>query len=130
MHVGGTFDQVADSESRAWDGVDCSKPFVLVAQQSLFDDTRAPRGQHTGWAYCHVPHGSKIDMLHPLELQIERFAPGFRGTILERHVMNAEGMDWGENFVSASDGTDMTMTALNENHSVRIRAGADITKLA
>jgi phytoene dehydrogenase-like protein len=58
---------------------------VLVAQQSLFDDTRAPRGQHTLWAYCHVPFNSDVDMSMQIEAQIERFAPGFRDCILARH---------------------------------------------
>jgi phytoene dehydrogenase-like protein len=63
------------------------RPFVLVAQQSLFDDTRAPVGSHTGWAYCHVPNGATADMTERIERQIERFAPGFRDLILARHVM-------------------------------------------
>ncbi|HEY0069751.1 MAG TPA: FAD-dependent oxidoreductase, partial [Chloroflexia bacterium] len=64
------------------------RPFVLVAQQSLFDPTRAPRGKHTAWAYCHVPNGSTVDMTARIEAQIERFAPGFRDRILARHVMS------------------------------------------
>jgi phytoene dehydrogenase-like protein len=64
------------------------KPFILVAQQSLFDSSRAPAGQHTGWAYCHVPHGSTADMTETIERQIERFAPGFRDIILARHTMS------------------------------------------
>src|SRR5205807_1256995 len=62
---------------------------VLLAQQSLFDDTRAPRGQHTLWAYCHVPFGCKIDMSARIEAQIERFAPGFRDCVIARHHMGA-----------------------------------------
>ena len=69
------------------------RPFVLVAQQSLFDDTRAPRGAHTGWAYCHVPHGSTVDMTGRIEAQIERFAPGFRDLILARHVLAPADID-------------------------------------
>jgi phytoene dehydrogenase-like protein len=68
------------------------KPFVLVAQQSLFDDTRAPAGKHTGWAYCHVPNGSSVDMTDAIEAQMERFAPGFRDLVLARHVMNPAAM--------------------------------------
>ena len=58
---------------------------MLVAQQSLFDDTRAPEGKHTGWAYCHVPAGSTVDMTDAIERQIERYAPGFRDTVIARH---------------------------------------------
>ncbi len=65
------------------------RPFTLVTQQSLFDDTRAPAGKHTGWAYCHVPNGSAADMTAAIEAQIERFAPGFRDCILARHTMTA-----------------------------------------
>ncbi|MBZ0301812.1 MAG: NAD(P)/FAD-dependent oxidoreductase, partial [Anaerolineae bacterium] len=88
IHLGGTLDEIAVSESAAWDGQAAEKPFVLLAQQSLFDDTRAPQGQHTCWAYCHVPHGSTEDMTARIEQQIERFAPGFRDLILARHTMN------------------------------------------
>ena len=63
------------------------KPFVIVAQQSLFDDRRAPPGQHTGWAYCHVPNGSSLDCTDRIEAQVERLAPGFRRRILARHAM-------------------------------------------
>jgi len=63
-------------------------PFVLTAQQSLFDPTRAPEGKHTFWAYCHVPHGSTFDMTERIEAQIERFAPGFRDRVLARHTMS------------------------------------------
>ena len=68
-------------------------PFVLVAQQSLFDDSRAPSGCHTLWAYCHVPLGSTYDMSKRMEAQIERFAPGFRDLILERHVMKPSDLE-------------------------------------
>jgi phytoene dehydrogenase-like protein len=87
VHVGGTFQEIAASEASAWNGQATDKPFVLVAQQSMFDATRAPRGQHTGWAYCHVPQGCPIDFTERIEQQIERFAPGFRDCILARHVM-------------------------------------------
>lgn len=65
---------------------------MLVAQQSLFDETRAPPGKHTGWAYCHVPNGSTADMTNAIEAQIERFAPGFRDRVLARHVMGPAAM--------------------------------------
>jgi len=88
VHVGGTVDEIAAHEAAVWQGRTTDRPFVLVAQQSLFDDTRAPAGKHTGWAYCHVPHGSTEDMTGAIEAQIERFAPGFRDRILARHTMN------------------------------------------
>ena len=86
VHVGGTLEEIAASESAVWRGEHPERPFVLVAQQSLFDPTRAPAGMHTVWAYCHVPHGSSYDMSARMEAQIERFAPGFRERILARRV--------------------------------------------
>lgn len=88
VHLGGTLDEIAASERAAWEGTSCPRPFVLLAQPSLFDDSRAPAGQHTAWAYCHVPNGSREDMTHAIEAQVERFAPGFRETILARHTMS------------------------------------------
>src|SRR5205814_6441222 len=82
VHVGGTIEEIASHEADIWKGRNGGKPFVLLAQQSLFDDTRAPAGKHTAWAYCHVPHGSTVDMRTAIENQIERFAPGFRDRIL------------------------------------------------
>jgi len=87
VHVGGTADEIAASEAAANAGVTADAPFVLVAQQSHMDCTRAPRGRHTGWAYCHVPHASDVDMTERIERQIERFAPGFRDVVLARHVL-------------------------------------------
>ncbi|MEM9952771.1 MAG: NAD(P)/FAD-dependent oxidoreductase [Chloroflexota bacterium] len=88
VHLGGTFKEIAYSERLAVEGIHCDKPYILLAQQSLFDDTRAPAGKHTGWAYCHVPHGSTRDMTDIMENQIERYAPNFRDVVLERHTMN------------------------------------------
>ncbi|MEJ2637213.1 MAG: NAD(P)/FAD-dependent oxidoreductase [Calditrichia bacterium] len=93
IHIGGSYDEIADSERTVWQGKHPERPFVLFAQQSLFDKTRAPDGKHTGWAYCHVPHGSTEDMTAGIEDQIERFAPGFRDCILERHTMNTADME-------------------------------------
>lgn len=93
VHVGGTLDEIAASEQAPHDGRITERPFVLVAQQSLFDDTRAPAGKHTGWAYCHVPHGCAVDMTEIIERQIERFAPGFRDVILARHVMGPAALE-------------------------------------
>jgi phytoene dehydrogenase-like protein len=100
VHVGGTLDEIAASESAMWYGKSSDRPFVLLAQQSLFDDTRAPAGKHTVWAYCHVPHGSTEDMTERIERQIERFAPGFRDLILARHTLNtAELEQYNPNYV-------------------------------
>lgn len=88
VHVGGTIEEIAHNEYEVFHGRSTDKPFVLVAQQSMFDSTRAPAGKHTGWAYCHVPHGSTEDMTERIERQIERFAPGFRDRILGRHTIN------------------------------------------
>jgi phytoene dehydrogenase-like protein len=87
VHLGGTLAEIAASERAAWYGEDADRPYVLVAQQSVFDPTRAPAGKHTAWAYCHVPNGSTFDMTERIERQIERFAPGFRDCILARHIM-------------------------------------------
>jgi phytoene dehydrogenase-like protein len=86
VHVGGTPDEIAAAERSVWRGVIPEQPFVLLAQQSLFDETRAPAGKHTAWAYCHVPSGCDADMTGRIEAQIERFAPGFRDRILARHT--------------------------------------------
>jgi phytoene dehydrogenase-like protein len=87
IHLGGSLDEILESEKAAWEGQLNKKPFLLVAQPSLFDPTRAPAGKHTLWAYCHVPNGSTDDMTNTIEGQIERFAPGFRKLILARSVM-------------------------------------------
>jgi phytoene dehydrogenase-like protein len=84
VHVGGTFEEIADSERAPSEGRHAERPYVLLTQPSLFDDSRAPTGKHTAWAYCHVPNGSTEDMTDRMEAQIERFAPGFRDLILAR----------------------------------------------
>ena len=88
VHLGGTLDEIAASERAPWQGVADNRPFVLLAQPSLFDASRAPHGQHTGWAYSHVPNGSTVDMTARIEKQVERFAPGFAETILARHTFD------------------------------------------
>lgn len=92
IHIGNTLREIAISEEETWKGRHSERPFVLLAQQSLFDKTRAPEGKHTVWAYCHVPNGSAIDMTERIEQQIERFAPGFRDRILARHTMNTAAL--------------------------------------
>lgn len=88
VHVGGSLEEILRSEWEATHGRAPEKPFVLAAQQSLLDETRAPAGRHTGWAYCHVPNGCTVDMTGRIEAAIERFAPGFRDRILARHSIS------------------------------------------
>jgi len=92
VHVGGTLAEIAAAEKQTYHGRHVVRPYVLAAQQSLFDDSRAPADQHTAWAYCHVPHGSTRDMTDIIERQIERFAPGFGDCILARHTHNTAQM--------------------------------------
>jgi phytoene dehydrogenase-like protein len=93
IHLGGTMNEMAAAERDVARGKIPERPFTLVAQQSLFDETRAPRGQHTLWAYCHVPFDCSTDMSDSIESQIERFAPGFRDCILARHTMGAADLE-------------------------------------
>jgi phytoene dehydrogenase-like protein len=93
VHLGATLEEISASEWGAWSGRPGGPPFVLLAQTSLFDDTRAPAGKHTAWAYCHVPNGSTLDMTERIEAQVERFAPGFRATILARHALGPSALE-------------------------------------
>jgi phytoene dehydrogenase-like protein len=93
VHVGGRYEDVMAAEDRVHAGDHPERPFVLLAQQSPFDPSRAPSGRHTAWAYCHVPRGSNLDMTEAIELQIERFAPGFRDLVLGRHTMDSAAME-------------------------------------
>ena len=93
VHIGGTLEEIAASERAPWQDECSARPFVLLAQPSLFDASRAPAGQHTAWAYCHVPNGSREDLTARIEAQVERFAPGFGETILGRHTMNPAEME-------------------------------------
>lgn len=93
VHLGGSFEEIAASEKAVRSGRHPDRPFVLLAQPSLFDSSRAPAGKHTAWAYCHVPNGSKADMLQKLEDQIERFAPGFRDCVLARRVFSPADLE-------------------------------------
>jgi len=100
VHVGGAFDEVVASEKDVARGRHSEKPFCIVVQASVVDDTRAPVGQHTLWAYCHVPNGSDVDMTERIEDQIERFAPGFRDLILARvSTSTAEGERHNPNYL-------------------------------
>jgi len=86
LHLGGSFDEIAESESAVRHGQHAEHPFVVLSQPTLFDPSRAPVGKHIAWAYCHVPNGSNFNMLERLESQIERFAPGFRDCVLARNI--------------------------------------------
>jgi len=103
IHLGGTISEIAAAERDVARGKTPERPFTLVAQQSLFDQTRAPGGQHTLWAYCHVPFGCKIDMSERIESQIERFAPGFRDCILARHKMSAPDLEKSNSNLAGGD---------------------------
>jgi phytoene dehydrogenase-like protein len=100
IHLGNTFEEIAEGELMTSRGRQADKPFVLLAQQSSFDPTRAPAGKHTAWAYCHVPNGSTQDMTDAIERQVERFAPGFRDTILAKHTMDtAQVQEYNPNYI-------------------------------
>lgn len=103
VHLGGTLDEIAASEAAMYRGRTSDRPYVLLCQQSQLDPSRAPRGQHTGYAYCHVPSGSSVDMTDAIENQVERFAPGFKDRILARHVMNAQDFErYNPNYVGGA----------------------------
>ena len=104
VHLGGTFEEIARSEREHNNGKTSEKPFVLLAQHTLFDQTRAPEGKHTAWAYCHVPNGSTADMTEQMENQIERFAPGFRDCVLAKATMTTADM---ENYNANNIGGDI-----------------------
>lgn len=93
VHLGGTFGEIVASENAMCSGQHAERPFVLLVQPSLFDSSRAPAGKHTAWAYCHVPNGSTANMLQRMEDQIERFAPGFRDTVLQRKVFSTADLE-------------------------------------
>lgn len=93
IHLGGSTAEIADSAAAAWHGEPDENPFVLLAQPSLFDPSRAPEDRHTAWAYCHVPHGSTEDMTLEIERQVERFAPGFGDVVLARSTMNTRELE-------------------------------------
>ena len=100
VHLGGTLDEIVAAEDEVMRGRIPERPYVLLAQQSLFDPTRSAAGTHTVWAYCHVPNGSPVDMTDRIEGQIERFAPGFRDRVVGRHVMTTSAMEQhNENYV-------------------------------
>jgi phytoene dehydrogenase-like protein len=93
VHVGGSMESIALSEREVWQNKAPQNPFVIVAQPTLFDDTRAPKGMHIAWAYCHIPNGFTGDMVGQIEDQIERFAPGFREIIVSRSTLNTTELE-------------------------------------
>jgi phytoene dehydrogenase-like protein len=93
VHLGGTLEEISRSERESWTGTAPEYPFVLLVQPSLFDPSRAPAGHHTVWAYCHVPNGSRVDMLRRIEQQIERFAPGFTDRVIARSVLTPADLE-------------------------------------
>lgn len=100
VHLGGSPEEIMESERAVWEGKLSEKPFIIMAQQSLFDRTRAPDGMHTGWGYCHVPNGSTFDMTDRIESQIERFAPGFRDCVIVRSCMSTKQLEeYNSNYV-------------------------------
>lgn len=100
VHLGGTYEEIAHSENIVAQGSHPERPWVIVAQQSLFDSSRAPAGKHTAWTYCHVPSGSTVDMTVAVEDQIERFAPGFRDVVIARTVRTPADLErYNENYV-------------------------------
>lgn len=100
VHIGGTASEIAESERAVWNGKPSEKPYIILAQQSLFDPTRAPVGKQTVWAYCHVPNGCTMDMTDRIENQIERFAPGFKDCILAKHTFSPQQLqDYNPNYI-------------------------------
>jgi phytoene dehydrogenase-like protein len=93
IHLGGTMEEIAEAERAPWQGAVSDRPFLITAQHTLFDDSRAPAGRHTLWGYSHVPPGSDVDMTERMEAQIERFAPGFRDTIIGRSAMPPRALE-------------------------------------
>ena len=111
VHLGASFDEIVSSEKDAWSGHENDRPYVLLSQPSLFDSTRAPSGQHTAWAYCHVPNGSAADFTARIEAQVERYAPGFGLRILARRTHTAPQMqEWNANLLGGDvSGGAMTL---------------------
>ncbi|WP_324755548.1 NAD(P)/FAD-dependent oxidoreductase [Sphingobacterium thalpophilum] len=114
VHLGNSYAEIAENERLSHRGKRVDKPFVLFSQQSAFDPGRAPEGRHTGWAYCHVPNGSSLDYSEAIENQIERFAPGFKDTILAKHTLSPGKLEqYNPNYVGGDiNGGIMDITQL------------------
>ena len=105
VHLGGTLEEIAGAEAAVWRGEHPERPFVLLAQPTMFDNTRTPLGKHVAWAYCHVPNGSDFDMTERIEAQVERFAPGFRDRVLACSVMSSSDVEtYNANYVGGDIG--------------------------
>ncbi|GAB5408953.1 MAG: NAD(P)/FAD-dependent oxidoreductase [Balneolaceae bacterium] len=114
LHLGGSFEEIAYSERETWKGNHPEKPYVLLSQPSLFDDSRSPAGKHTLWAYCHVPNGSDKDCSEEIINQIERYAPGFRDTIISTHTINAPAFEmYNENYIGGDINGGAQLRLLN-----------------
>jgi phytoene dehydrogenase-like protein len=122
VHLGNTYAEIAAGELQTSKGKLVEQPFVLLAQPSLFDASRAPVGKHTAWAYCHVPNGSQADMTTAIEKQVERFSPGFRDTILAKHTMNTvQIQSYNSNYVGGDiNGGTIDITQLFTRPAVRL----------
>ncbi len=114
VHLGGTLPEIAKSEAAAFHGEVSPAPYVLLTQPTLFDPARAPAGKHIAWAYCHTPHASTHDFTEAIESQVERFAPGFRATILARRASSPAALEsWNPNLLGGDvSGGSMTATQL------------------
>ena len=100
IHLGNTLAEIKNAEQETWNGIHPCRPYVLLAQQTIADPSRAPAGKHTAWAYCHVPNGSEKDMTTVIENQVERYAPGFRERIIGKHIMNSAQLhEYNPNYV-------------------------------
>ncbi|MHB1177840.1 MAG: phytoene desaturase family protein [Daejeonella sp.] len=121
IHLGNTIEEITLNEELTSQGRHVENPFVLLAQQSLFDRTRSPEGKHTAWAYCHVPHGSEVNMTRAIETQVERFAPGFRDLILAKHSMNTSELQaYNPNYIGGDiSGGAMDVTQLFTRPALR-----------
>ena len=123
VHVGGTIEEIAAAEAAVLASRVPERPFVIFVQATVADPSRAPDGRHTGWGYCHVPNGSTVDCTAAIEAQIERFAPGFRDTILARRTVSAAGMEaYDANYVGGDiNGGAGTLTQIFTRPSVSLR---------
>jgi phytoene dehydrogenase-like protein len=121
VHIGGSFEEIAAAEALTARGKIPDRPFVLLAQPSVFDPSRAPAGRHTAWAYCHVPNGSPADMTDRIEQQVERMAPGFRERVLARHVFDTRQMEqYNPNYVGGDiNGGEMDIRQLFTRPALR-----------
>lgn len=122
LHIGGTAEEIEAAEQAVWEGCTAERPFIVAAQPTVADPSRAPEGQHVLWAYCRVPNGSEADMSGAIERQIERFAPGFRDLVLDRHVITPRQLEqWNPNLVGgdiAGGRTDRLRTILRPRPAI------------